>query len=323
MSYINGIKTFTAGEDLAAHRRVKIDSGVPAANPAEVVYAGAGEDFIGVTEYAAEDGELIAVKMCTGPGTFEIECVVDSAIALGTVLYGAADGKVSDASSGTAQGICIEPGTIVDNAVIEVAAWNVKSTTAATTSIEDTGEFTEAATVEASLAEIYQHLLSAQATIPIPLGAITQEDGTALTKLNSTTSGFSQLTNKEIVIEIPVDATVEAFGFSVPVPQDLDDSKDITVHVLAGKAANLDALTLDCEVYPSAVGDVGNDDIQDTVAQTITEAISELIFICGADGVLAAPGTLSVVLTLGGTNDGDAVYIYGGWIEYTPKILTA
>jgi len=26
---------------------------------------------------------------------------------------------------------------------------------------------------------------------------------------------------------------------------------------------------------------------------------------------------------LGGTNDGDAVYIYGAWVEYTRKIMTA
>jgi len=25
---------------------------------------------------------------------------------------------------------------------------------------------------------------------------------------------------------------------------------------------------------------------------------------------------------LGGTNDGDAVYIYGVWVEYTRKIMT-
>jgi hypothetical protein len=85
----------------------------------------------------------------------------------------------------------------------------------------------------------------------------------------------------------------------------------------------LDDLTLDCEVYPCAAGDVANADIQDTAAQTITEAASELIFTCGADGVLAAPGTLSVVLALGGTNDGDAVNIYGAWVEYTRKLMTA
>lgn len=316
-----GIKTFTAGEALAARRRVKIESGTTT-TPPEVVYADAGEDFIGVTEYAVADGDKVAVKMNSAPGTFECECTISSAIARGTVLYGAADGKVSDASSGTAQGIAMEAGA--EGQRIEVAFWNVKATTAATVSIADAGGFTSQATVEAALAEIYQHLLSAQVTIPIPLGSITEEDGTALTKQATTVAGYEQLSDKETVITIPIDCSEgESLGFSIPVPQDLDDSADVLVHVLAGKDADNDTLTLDCEVYPSAAGDVGNADIQDTAAQAITQAVSELIFTCGADGVLAAPGTLSAVLALGGTNDGDAVYIYGAWIEYTRKILTS
>lgn len=317
-----GTKTFKAGEALEARRRVKIESGT-VTDPPEVVYADAGEDFIGVTEYAVADGADVAVKMNTAPGTFEVECIIDSAIARGTVLYGAADGRVSDASSGTAQGIAIEAAG-ADYEHIEVAFWGVKSTTAATVSVADTGGFTLAATVEAALAEIYQHLLSANVTVPVPLTSITQEDGTALTKQATTVAGFAQLADKETVINIPVDCSAgESLGFTMAIPQDLDDSADVIVHVLAGKAADNDTLTLDCEVYPCAVGDTANADIQDTAAQAITAAASELTFTCGDDGVLAAPGTLSVVLALGGTNDGDAVYIYGVWIEYTRKILTA
>jgi len=317
-----GTKTFTAGEDLEAKRRVKIESGTTM-DPPEVVYADAGEDCIGVTEYAVDDGDAVAVRLHSDKGIFEVECTIGSAIARGTVLYGAADGKVSDTSSGSAQFVAVEAAG-ASNQHIACAPYTVKSTTAATVSVADSGGFTSAATVEAALAEIYQGMLSAQWTIPVPLGAITMEDGTVLTKQATTVAGIAQLSDKEQVINIPVDCTSgESLGFSVPVPQDLDDSAAVTVHVLAGKAADNDVLTLDCEVYPCAVGDTANADIQDTAAQTITQAASELTFTCGADGVLAAPGTLSVVLALGGTNDGDAVYIYGAWIEYTKAMLTS
>lgn len=317
-----GPATFLAGEALEAKRRVKIESGTTN-DPPEVVYADAGEDFIGVTERSAADGEYVAVKLQNQPGIFEIECLVDSAIARGTTLYGAADGRVSDASSGTAQGVALEVG--VDYKHIQVALWNVKSTTAATVSIADTGGLTAQTTVEAVVAEILTGMLTAQATIVVPLGAITMEDGTVLTKQATTVAGIAQLADKEQVINIPVNCTSgESLGFTVPIPQDLDDTADITVHVLVGKAADNDSLTIDCEVYPCAVGDTANADIQDTAATAIAaDAAEELVFTCGADGVLAAPGTLSVVLALGGTNDGDAVYIYGAWIEYTRKILTA
>jgi len=198
-----GIKTFKAGEALEARRRVKIESGTTN-DPPEVVYADAGESFIGVTEYAVADGDMVSVRM-VGIGAVEIECLVDSAIARGTVLYGGADGVVTDASSGSAQAIALEVGA--DGQHILCAVWNVMSTTAATVSIADAGGFTSAATVEAALAEIYQHLVSAQKTVPVPLGAMTMEDGTALTKQATTVAGFSQLSNAEQVINIPINCT--------------------------------------------------------------------------------------------------------------------
>jgi hypothetical protein len=180
------------------------------------------------------------------------------------------------------------------------------------------------ATLQAAVDALDVNAETAQACILVPLGAITQEDGTALTKQATTVAGFAQLANKEVVIVIPVDCTAgENLQFTTPIPQDLDEGEDITVHVLAGKAANLDSLTLDCEVFPCAVGDTANADIQDTAAQALTQAASELVFTCGADGLIAAPGTLTGVLAVGGTNDGDAVYIYGVWVEYTRKILAA
>jgi len=177
--------------------------------------------------------------------------------------------------------------------------------------------------ISAPGAAAVKDLLSSKGTVPIPLGAITQEDGTALLKQATTVAGYSQLANKETVILIPVDATKEALGFSVALPNDLDATQDVTIHVIAGKAADLDALTLDAEAYPVGVGDAANADIQDTAALALTQSPSELVFTCGSDGVIAPPSALSVVLTLGGTNDGDATYIYAVWLEYTKLLPNA
>jgi hypothetical protein len=319
MSENSGLRTFIAGEDLGENIRVKIESGTTM-DPPEVVAAGAGEQHIGVTQFAVSDGTAVTVKITATPGTVEV--VAADSFSRGAVLYGAASGKVSDTASGSSIGIAVEAATATGD-IIEMAPFAVLSSTAGTVSVADSGGFTSATTVEAALAEIYQDLLTAQATIPIPLGALTREDGTYFTKQATTTPGFAQLSDKELVLDIPVDATAETFAFQVPVPQDLDDSADVVIHVLAGKSADNDSLTLDCEVYPVAVGDTGNADIQDTAAQAITQAASELTFTCGNDGVLAAPGALTAVFTLGGTNSGDAVYIYGVWVEYTRAILTA
>jgi len=153
--------------------------------------------------------------------------------------------------------------------------------------------------------------------VPIPLASFTKEDGTHLLKQASTAIGTAQIGNKESVINIPVNAATDAISATVPLPPDLDAGQDVKIHVLAGKSADLDALTLDAEAYFCAVGDVANADAQDTAAQTIVAGVSELVFVCGNDGVLAPPSSLSIVLTQGGTNDGDAVYIYSVWLEYT------
>lgn len=320
MSWTEKDATFTANGALGARVRVKLTSG-SATDPPQVEAAGAGEQHIGYTKVAVASGGLVAVEGRTG--NFVKEVVAAEAFAVGDTLYGGAAGKVQDTSSGSAIGIAVEAAT-ADGDIVRMIDFAVLSTTAATVSIADAGLFTTETTVEAALQEIYQHLVTAQGTIPVPLGAITQEDGTALLKQATTVAGYEQLANKETVITIPINCSAgENLGFSIPVPQDLDDSEDITVHVIAAKAADLDALTLDCEVYMNGPGDLANADIQDTAAQAIVAAGTELVFTCGADGVLAAPAAISVVLALGGANDGDAVHIHGAWIEYKKKILAA
>lgn len=319
MSENLGIKTFLAGEALATNRRVKLETGTTT-TPPEVVYADAGEQHIGVTEFAAADATYVSVRLVNYSGTVEIEAA--DSFAVNATLYGADDGKISDTSSGSALGIACEAATAAGD-LSEMLPFAVLSTAAGNVSVADTGGFTDTATVEAALAELYQNALSAQGSVPVGLGELVYEDGTAFTKQASTTPGFAQLADKEIVLNFPVNAAAETCAFSKMLPLDLDATAAITIHVLAGKSADNDVLTLDCEVFPVTDGDVANADIQDTAAQTITQAASELTFTCGADGVLAAPSGITAVFTLGGTNDGDAVYIYAVWVEYTRAILTA
>ena len=110
------VVTFKAGAALEAKRRVKIKSGTTT-DPCEVEHAGAGEDFIGVTEYAVSSGDPVGVRLKYAGGTLEIECLAGTAIASGDDLYGAANGMVSDTVSGSVQVKALEAG--VDNAHIE------------------------------------------------------------------------------------------------------------------------------------------------------------------------------------------------------------
>ncbi|MEN6424021.1 MAG: capsid cement protein [Phycisphaerales bacterium] len=101
-------RTFTAGADLAAHRRVKLSG-------TSVVYAGDEEDAIGVTEFAALLGEDITVRLINTGGTFEVTAA--GAIAAGGAVYPAADGKV-EATGTNAKGTALDAAT-ADGDIIE------------------------------------------------------------------------------------------------------------------------------------------------------------------------------------------------------------
>ena len=319
MPWNEGIKTFKAGEDLEAKRRVKVEGGTTN-DPPEVVYADAGEDYIGVTEYAVDDGDPVAVKMNNGPGTFEIECTIDSAIARGTVLYGAADGKVSDASSGTAQGIALEAPS-ADNQHIEVAAWNVKATTAATVSIADSGGFTSEATVEAALAEIYQHIQSAQKFIPIPLTSWMIGDASNTVSFGGpATDPILDMTNGDTDSAMRwtwAAASVEEIITQIPLPPDLDTTADLVLHLRTAKDANANTVTLASDAYFNE-GDTKVEDVTATIAQAAGETT---ITIAAAD-IPAGAQSLTIELTPS-AHAGDALYLYATWLEYTGATLTS
>ncbi len=330
MSYNDGIATFKAGEALEAKRRVKVESGTTN-DPPEVVYADAGEDYIGVTEYAVADGDMVAVKMCNAPGVFEVECLVDSAIARGAVLYGANDGRMSDASSGSAQGIALEVG--VDYKHIRVAMWNVKSTTAATVSIADTGLFTSAATVEAALAEVYQHILTAKGVIHIPMPAITAA-GAALAAFSdgaSTTPGYC-VTAKGLGIRWNNHAEPDPVGTKVIVPPDANVAANMVLHVLAAKTGATvgDATKFTVQAFNNDVGaayDADSDFGGDTSAMTgdaTAKTVQEVTLTLALANLTAYPAAIELTIQpKDGTLGTDDVILLAAWIEYQRKALTA
>jgi len=136
-----GVRTFAAGEALAADRRVKLSSGT-------IVYADAMDDYIGVTTEPAASGALVPVKLKTFPGTRKMTAA--AAITSGAPVYAAADGKVDDAytDNGAQIGIALaaadgdgsklevlpEPGGVamLFNTIVASAALGASSTAKAT-----------------------------------------------------------------------------------------------------------------------------------------------------------------------------------------------
>jgi len=189
---------------------------------------------------------------------------------------------------------------------------------------EDGGSKTTAATVDAALDEIYVSL-KGTGLVSVPLTSIVKEDGTVMIKQATTVTGFSQLSNKNIVIHIPANSTAEAFAATSVMPLDLDGTNNgnLTLNVIVSKNADADALTLDAELY-GRVGDAGSwsPDVYAGSAQTIVAVGSKLQFAAltsPPSGVLSA----AFVLTLGGINDSDVVYIHDVFWTYQKKLVTS
>jgi hypothetical protein len=92
---LEGHWNFLAGEALEAGRRVKIKSGT-ITSPPEVEYADDEAGAIGTTIPRAAQGAEVMVRLHGGRVVLG-EALISVAIAAGTALYAAADGKYTDA----------------------------------------------------------------------------------------------------------------------------------------------------------------------------------------------------------------------------------
>jgi len=326
MPWNEGIVNYKANEALEAHRRVKIDTSATTAKPVKVVYADV-EDYVGVTLNSVASGEMVAVAPNNVAGTLEIECKVGSAINVGTVLYGAADGKVCDTASGTAMGVSLTASAASDQH-IEVAPWNVKSTTAATVTVADTGSMITLSTVEAALAEIFTDRLSIQNFIPISIFNLRKVTGMA----PGNTAANGGLLSSDTVPTIGprtgatagcqvvkwAAAAVSAVAFQIALPPDINADADLLVKArVACTATATGTPTFTLASYFQETGAV----VSDTMAATgATTTFAEVTATIALADVPTGAQTLTCRLTPG-THATAGWSLSALWIEYKRSLL--
>jgi hypothetical protein len=297
--------TFTAGEDLLPKRRVKVKTGTTTVPP-EVVYADAGEQHIGVTgNESTPDGDPVSIQPMNATGTYE--GTASEAFVVPAVLYGAADGKIADTSSGSAIGIALEAAT-ADGDIVQWISFAVLSTTAATVSYADASGFTTAATTEDALDELYQDTLSALNLIPVPVMGAMLSDGTnTVTFGGPSTDPVLDLTNGDTDSAIRwswAAASVVAIIYQIPLPADIDVTADLLIYLMCGKDADANTVTLASDSY----FDVGDTKVEDVTA-TIAAATAETLITIAASDIPAGAKTLTIELTPS-AHAGDALYLY-------------
>lgn len=315
-------RTFLAGEALTAYARVKVKSGT-STDPVQVDLAGAGEQHIGVTEYAAASGAPVSVILNAAPryGT------AAEAFARGAVLYGGAAGAIQDTSAGSAIGQALAAATATGD-VVEWAPYQVPSTTAATVSVADTGEFTAQTTVEAALAEIYQHLVTAQGFLGVPLSELREVTSNDITNasgnggvLATDTTPALEYTNGDTDSCLRVlwaASNADPVVFQVPLPPDLNDAANVVIHLRAAMGGATDTPVIDADSYFNE----GDTKVEDASAAITGTTFAEYTITIAAADVPAGAQTLTCELTPG-AHTTDTLAVTAVWIEYTRKVLTA
>lgn len=330
MSWNEQTKAFTAGEALANRRRVKVESGT-ATTPPEVVYADAGEEYIGVTDGAFADGDICDIRLRSAIGSFEFTAA--GAVVLGAAIYGAADGKVDDAVSGAIQGICVEAASAA-NDIIECVPYAVTSTAAGSVSVADTNSNMTGTDVETVLNEHAVHQQTSQAFFNLDMGGWTEQDGTALADFadgDSTTPGWNT-GDESFGIRWNNHANPDPIATSHPYPPDLDPAANVVIHVLAAKVGATigDAVTWTIEAFENiaaaaydADADFGGTSSAMTGDATSKTCQEETLTLALAN-VTGSPGALHLTLQpTDGTLGTDDVIVLGVWGEYTRKLMTS
>lgn len=159
------------------------------------------------------------------------------------------------------------------------------------------------------------------AIIPIPLGALMLEDGTAIGKFSSAASptpGFSQESNKEVVLRWNNTSTFTKVAASVPLPLGLDSGQDVTVHWLAKMSGANDTPVLEHECYFGA-GDTDCAGTDDEIDGGVT--LTEYLATIQASNVPAPPNVLSLIFgPKAGEMGTDDLQVYAVWVEYKTAV---
>ena len=178
------------------------------------------------------------------------------------------------------------------------------------------------------IADHETHITTTQAFLNLPMGAWTEQDGTAIADFSagdSTVPGWEAATETH-GIRWNNHGTPDPISCSVPIPPDLDSSADVVVHIMAAKTGNTlgDAVTWTIEAFNNADGalydadtDFGGTSSAMTGNATAKTCQEETLTLAAAN-VAGSPCVLTLTLQpTDGTLGTDDVIVMGVWLEYT------
>lgn len=193
----------------------------------------------------------------------------------------------------------------------------------------DTGGFTAQVTLEAAIAELYQHLYSVQGgCVPINLGSFREVDSSGDVGAIAVASGNGgQLASDTTPILLGDAAEAlciqwaggnsDIVAVAVGLPPDLDDTADALLDILVQAAGTTNAPS-----FSVLSNWDGGTQVTDTAAGSASASKQTITATIAAADIPASPVALSFQL-VPGTHGTDAWTVYGVRLRYKRKLLTA
>ena len=325
-----------AATTIRAGDLVALDAGylVPGDDAASTVFAGVARQY--VDNSGGGDGDAVCLVRRYGLWRLPMASAITAANA-GDQAYLAGDGEADLAANVTNNIYCgviaqvistteawvdIEP-AVRQSAAAAHMADPAAAHAASAIAVADADGHTAADDVEEALAELYQDGLTAAHVIPVPLTAITQEDGAPLAKYSAggATPGLAQLSDKEQVVAWDGNAAPEAVAVSIPLADPaIDETADLTVKLLAKMAGATDSPEVAMEAYFGA----GDDDCAGAAPEVTGTGLAVYSMTIAAADVPAAPTALTLVMTpAAGDMTTDELHLHALWVETQRKLKTA
>jgi predicted RecA/RadA family phage recombinase len=247
--------------------------------------------------------------------------------------WDAGAGNITKVTGGnTLCGICLEAVLAATTTIVVMLYPNhVLAPAASSVGIADAGSFTAQTNVETALQEIYQHIESIQAFMPIPLTSF--RELAAGVFINAAGNGGILATDTTPILTMIADGdgmrlawaagNTDQIAAQMLMPPDMDLTADLVVHFLASKDANVNnACHIDGEAY------FGESDVDCfpsvSAANLLVQAKGEYTAnILAANLPASHVNNNMTLVVMPEAHAGDVVYLHGVWLEYKRKLLTA
>lgn len=279
-------------------------------------------ELIGIAQTDEGKGGNDATKTSVYFGPCVVELSVkgvddsgNSAVALGDSLFyvDADTPKISKKASGYFVGYAFATVNSGATATIEV----IKVAASSRTATVNTGDIAAGAVTAAKLSTTLK-----TGFIPVPLASVRELSSGSF--INAAGNGGLLATDTTPILNTVNGDTdgawrlawaatnVDAIGFQVPLPPDLDEASNVEIHLRAAMAATNDTPVISADTYFNE----GDTKVEDDSAAITGATFAEYTITVAAADVPAGAQTMSVELTPG-AHGTDILYVTAIWIEFT------